>query len=98
VIIPIGLSVGVPNNGDMHVIEHIRLTGPDTLQDEVQIIAPKVLTKPWIYTRTFTRRRDSEIEEASCRQGDFTAATDADGFAVFRPLTRIAGGAPTPTK
>jgi hypothetical protein len=96
VVIPIGLSVGAPNNGDLHVVERIRLTGPDTLQDEVTTIAPKVLTRPWVYTRTFTRHRGEDIEEASCRQGDFTAGTDADGFAVFRPLTRI-GGAPTPT-
>ncbi len=75
------------NNGGLRVVERIRLTAPDTLQDEVQIIAPKVLTKPWIYTRTFTRRREraADIVEASCRQGDFTAETDADGFAVFRP-------------
>lgn len=99
VFIPLGQSVGVPNNGDMHVVEHIRLTGPDALEDQVEIIAPKVLTKPWVYTRAFTRRRDraADIEEASCRQGDFTAETDADGFAVFRPLTRVEGGAPVPS-
>jgi hypothetical protein len=100
VYIPLGQSVGVPNNGDMHIIERIRLTGPDALSDEMEIIAPKVLTAPWKYTRAFTRRRDraAEITEASCRQGDFTAETDADGFAVFRPLNREQGGAPVPSR
>ena len=99
VYIPLGQSVGVPNNGGLHVVERIHLTAPETLVDDVQIIAPKVLTKPWSYSRTFTRRRDraADVEEASCRQGDFTADVDPDGFAVFRPLTRVEGGAPVPT-
>jgi len=100
VYIPLGQSVGVPSNGDLHVVERIRLTGPDTLVDDMLITAPKVLTKPWAYSRTFTRRRDRgfDVVEASCRQGDFTAETDADGFAVFRPLAREQGGAPVPPR
>ncbi|MEI9891704.1 MAG: hypothetical protein WDN45_15615 [Caulobacteraceae bacterium] len=98
VFIPIGQSVGVPSNGDLHVVERIRLTGPDTLQDDLQVIAPKILTRPWSFSRVFTRTRErrADVVEASCRQGDFTAETDADGFAVFRPLTREQGGAPVP--
>jgi hypothetical protein len=100
VYIPLGQSVGVPNNGDMHVVERIHLTAPDILVDDMTIFAPKVLAKPWVYSRTFTRKRDRafDVVEASCRQGDFTADTDADGFAVFLPLTRTQGGAPVPGK
>ncbi len=99
VLIPLGQSVGVPNNGDMHVAERIHLVGPDTLVDDMTVTAPKVLAKPWTYSRTFTRTRDRNLDivEASCRQGDFTADTDADGFAVFRPLKRVEGGAPVPS-
>lgn len=98
VYIPLGQSVGVPNNGGLHVVERIHLVGPDTLRDDMQIIAPKVLTRPWLYSRTFTRSRDRafDVVEASCRQGDFVSDTDADGFAVFRPLAREQGGAPVP--
>jgi hypothetical protein len=100
VYIPVGQAVGVPNNGDLHIVERIHLAGPDTLRDDMEIVAPKVLTTPWKYSRIFTRQRDRsfDVVEASCRQGDFTAETDADGFAVFRTLTREQGGAPVPTR
>jgi hypothetical protein len=100
VYIPLGQSVGVANNGGLHVVEHIHLVGPDTLRDDMQVTAPKVLAAPWTYSRTFTRQRDRsfDVVEASCRQGDFTAETDADGFAVFRPLAREQGGAPVPPR
>jgi hypothetical protein len=100
VYIPVGQAVGVPNNGGLHVIERIHPVGPDILRDDMEITAPKVLTAAWKYSRTFTRQRDRsfDVVEASCRQGDFTAETDADGFAVFRPLTREQGGAPLPPR
>ena len=95
VYLPLGQSVGVPNNGGMHLVERIRLTGPDTLQDELVIDAPKVLTAPWRVVRTFhrTRRRSDHIVEASCRRGDFTEAVDADGDAVFAAVAKDDGGA-----
>ena len=30
-------AVGVPNNGDMHIVERLHLLGPDTLADDLQI-------------------------------------------------------------
>lgn len=94
--IPLGQGVGVPNNGDAHVVERIRLTGPDTLEIETKVTAPHVLAKPWTTRRAWTRKRDrtSDIVEASCRQGDFLEDTDADGFAVFTPIPKDEGGAP----
>ncbi|CAN7142509.1 hypothetical protein LJR225_000019 [Phenylobacterium sp. LjRoot225] len=96
--IPLGQAIGVPNNGDAHVVERIRLTGPDTLEIVTEISAPHVLTKPWRTTRTWTRKRDRrfDIVEASCRQGDFLEDADADGFAVFIPIPKDEGGAPLP--
>ena len=94
--IPLGQGVGVPNNGEAHVVERIRLTGPDTLEIDTVITAPHVLSKPWRSRRTWTRKRDrsSDIVEASCRQGDFLEDTDAEGFAVFTPIPKDEGGAP----
>ncbi len=96
VLIPLGQSVGVPNNGGLHVVERIHLTGPDTLVDDMTVEAPKVLAKPWSYSRAFTRTRDRsfDVVEASCRQGDFTQTRDANGDAVFALLPRGEGGAP----
>ncbi|HVY35504.1 MAG TPA: hypothetical protein VG960_13915, partial [Caulobacteraceae bacterium] len=61
----IGEAQGVPNNGDVHVVERIRLSGPDALDDTLTITAPHVLTKPWVTTRKWTRsrRRDYDIVE-----------------------------------
>jgi hypothetical protein len=96
--IPLGQAIGVPNNGDAHVVERIRLTGPDTLEIATEVTAPHVLTRPWRTIRSWTRKRDRkfDIVEASCRQGDFLEDTDADGFAVFTPIPKDEGGAPLP--
>lgn len=96
--LPLGQAVALPNNGDMHIVEHIRPLGPDTLIFELAISAPKMLTKPWLVTRTFKRLPDrkAEIVEASCRQGDFAASTDKNGNDVFVPIPHDQGGAPLP--
>ncbi len=86
-------AVGVPNDGDMHVVERIHLAGPNTLHDDLEITAPKVLAKPWKTTRSFNRQRERrfEVTEGVCLQGDFTEGKDADGHAVFVRITRKDG-------
>lgn len=93
-------SVGVANNGDMHVVERLHLIGPNTLADDLTITAPKVLTKPWTTTRLFTRTRErlAEIGEGVCLQGKFMEAVDANGDAVFTPVQYDANGSPLPPK
>ena len=90
----IGEAQGVHNNGDTHVVERIRLAGPNTLTDTLTITAPHVLTKPWVTTRRFerTRRRDFDIVEGICLEGSFTADTDKDGNAIFKAVPRTADG------
>jgi len=90
----IGEAQGVPSNGDVHVVERIRLADPKTLTDTLTITAPHVLTKPWVTTRRFTRtrRRDFDIVEGVCLEGSFTADTDKDGNAVFKPTPRTVDG------
>jgi hypothetical protein len=87
-------SVGVPNNGDMHVIEHIHLAGPDTLRDDLEIIAPHVLAKPWKTSRILYRQRARkyDIVEGVCLQGSFSEGADASGDAVFVPAPQTEGG------
>ncbi len=83
--VAISEAVGVPNNGDLHVIERIHLAGNDYLHDDLEIIAPKILTKPWKTTRIFTRQRARkfDIAEGVCLQGSFSEAVDSDGNAGF---------------
>jgi hypothetical protein len=92
-------SVGVHNDGDMHIVERIHLTGPDTLRDDLEITAPHVLTAPWKTSRIFYRQRARkyDIVEGVCQQGFFTEAKDKDGDAVFEPL-RLDSGIPVPTQ
>ncbi|MEI9891702.1 MAG: hypothetical protein WDN45_15605 [Caulobacteraceae bacterium] len=92
-LIAIGESVGVPNNGDVHVVERIHLTGPDVLADDLTITAPHVFTAPWKTTRLYKRVRGpgADFVEGVCRQGDFTEAKDEDGDAVFVPLRQKDG-------
>ena len=81
-------AVGVPNNGDMHIVEHLHLQGPDTLLDDLDITANKVLSKPWRTTRKYYRQRAQkfDIAEGVCTQGSFTEAVDKNGNAIFAPI------------
>jgi len=99
VFLPLGQAVGIPNNGDMHIVERIRLAGPDRLEDAIEIEAPKVLTAPWRVTKSLvrSRNRNDDISEASCHQGDFYEAVDANSNHVFLPIKQDASGARLPT-
>ena len=99
VFLPLGQAVGIPNNGDMHIVERIRLAGPDLLEDAIEIDAPKVLTATWRVTKSMVRSRNRmhDIFEASCRHGDFRGAVDANGNHVFLPITEDSSGARLPT-
>src|ERR1700736_2272428 len=81
-------AVGVPNNGDMHIVERLHLQGPDTLADDLEITANKVLSKPWRTTRKYYRQRAQkyDIIEGVCTQGSFTEAVDKNGNAIFAPI------------
>jgi hypothetical protein len=81
-------AVGVPNNGDMHVVEHLHLQGPDTLLDDLDITAGKLLSKSWHTTRKYYRQRAQkyDIVEGVCTQGSFTDAVDKNGNAIFAPV------------
>jgi hypothetical protein len=93
-------SIGIPNNGDMHIVERIHLAGPETLQDELEITAPKVMTRPWKTTRTFYRQRSRkyDIVEGECVQGDYVEGKDSNGNSVFVPTPKSADGGVVPVK
>src|ERR1041385_2653624 len=83
--IAVSEAVGVPNNGDLHIIERIHLTGSNQLDDDMEIVAPRVMTAPWKTTRKYARQRGEkfDIVEGVCLQGSFAESTDAHGDAVF---------------
>ncbi len=80
-------AVGIPNDGDMHIVERIRLAKPNVLADDLEITAPKVLTATWKTTRLFRRypERHYEITEGECEQEDLVPGKDAFGNDIFVP-------------
>jgi hypothetical protein len=97
VYLAVSEAVGIPNNGDLHVIERFHLSEPDVLRDDLEIIAPRVLTAPWKTTRVYFRQRARkyDIVEGVCLQGGFAERHDKHGNAIFVPIPQ-AGGNPVP--
>jgi hypothetical protein len=83
--IAISEAVGIPNNGDMHIVEHIHLTEPNVMHDDLEIEAPKVLTATWKTTRIFRRypEKHYEIIEGECEQEDLLPGKDENGNDIF---------------
>jgi hypothetical protein len=81
-------AVGIPNNGDLHVVERLHLVEPDVLHDDLEIIAPRVLTAAWKTTRIYFRQRARkyDIVEGECLQGNYAQRQDKNGNAVFVPI------------
>ena len=81
---------GVPNNGDMKIIERIHLGAPDILHDDMEITAPNVLTKPWTTTRKWFRQRARkfDIVEGVCLEGNYREVVNANGDNVFEEVER----------
>lgn len=92
--IAVSEAVGVPNNGDLHVVEHIHLEKPDVLRDDLEIVAPHVLTKPWKTSRFLFRQRAQkyDIVEGVCLQGNYSEGKDVAGNAAFVPVPQTEGG------
>jgi hypothetical protein len=88
-----GEALGVPNDGDLHVVERIHLAAPDILHDDLEITDPHVLAAPWRTTRIYYRHRGrkNEIVEGECLQGSFNEAHDPRGHAVFAPVAQDQG-------
>ena len=85
--IAISEAVGIPNNGDMHILERLHLAKPDVLHDDLEITAPKVLNTSWKTTRIFRRypERHYEIIEGECAQEDLIPGKDQFGNDIFVP-------------
>jgi hypothetical protein len=89
-------AAGVPNNGDMRVVERIQLdpNNKDILLVHLEIFAPKILTKPWKTTRISFRQRARkfDIVEGVCVLGDYAERVDAEGDHVFVSVEKTIWG------
>jgi hypothetical protein len=93
VVIAPDASYGSPNNGDMHIVEHIHLAKPDELHDDMVVEAPHVFTKPWSTTRILyrQRKRKYEFEPGVCTEGNFIDNVDKDGNHVLTKVQVVNG-------
>ena len=93
-------AAGVPNNGDMKITERIRLADKDVLHDEIEVIAPNILTAPWKTTRVFFRQRARkyDIVEGVCLEGYNAPGKDKYGNDIFVPIQHDVGGNRVPPK
>jgi hypothetical protein len=98
--IAVSEAAGVPNGGDMHIRERFYLADKDILHVDLEITAPKVMTKPWKTTRIFFRQRARkyDIIEGVCLEGYFRPGKDKDGFDIFVPVQHDVGGNRVPPK
>jgi hypothetical protein len=87
-------AVGIPNNGDMHIVERFHLTEPNVLHDDLEITAPHVLSAPWKTTRIFRRypERHYEITEGECVQEDLSESKDQYGNSIYVPNPQRSDG------
>jgi hypothetical protein len=85
--IAISEAAGIPNNGDMHIVERLHLAKPNVLYDDLEITAAKVLTASWKTTRIFRRypERHYEVTEGECAQEDLVPGKDPFGNDIFVP-------------
>jgi hypothetical protein len=86
-------SVGIPNDGDLHVVERIHLTAPDVLADDLEITAPHLLTETWKTTRLWFRQRARkfEIAEGVCLQGLQSEQKDKYGNFIYVAVPQVEG-------
>jgi hypothetical protein len=87
-------AVGLPNNGDMHIVERIHLVALDTLRDDLEITAPHVLSRTWKTSLILFRQRARkyDIVEGVCLQGNYSEGKDDGGNAAFVPALQTEGG------
>ena len=64
-------SSGIEHSDQIHVVERMRQSAPDRLQDEITVIDPKAFVHPWVVTKTYRRGApDLQIMEYVCEENN----------------------------
>jgi hypothetical protein len=61
---------GAPHSDKLHVVERIRVTGPDRLEDRMTIEDPVAFAHPWEDVQVYDRKRDWGIMEYVCEENN----------------------------
>jgi hypothetical protein len=78
----------VPHSKDLRIVERFSLVGPDILWDEITLVDPEFLEKPWTVTFAYKRMPGYELIEYVCE--DNREYADEDGTTRLR----LGGGSP----
>ena len=64
-------SSGIEHSDQIHVVERMRQTAPDRLEDEITVIDPKAFVHPWVVTKTYKRGAPNlQIMEYVCEENN----------------------------
>jgi hypothetical protein len=62
---------GIEHSDQIHVVERMRQTSPDMLEDEITVIDPKAFVHPWVVTKKYKRGGpDARIMEYVCEENN----------------------------
>jgi len=70
---------GAMHSDKMHIVERIRLIGPDKLEDHMTIDDLDAFTKPWEVTHSYDRKSDWQIMEFVCEENNRGVDPNAPG-------------------
>jgi hypothetical protein len=76
------ISPGVGHSDQMHIVERIHRSGPDTILIEQTITDPKVLMEPWTVVHPYKLVKD-DLREYICEQNNHDSA-DEEGRPGFK--------------
>ena len=58
--------LGMPHTEQLRVVERLRMTGPDTMEDVITIEDPGAFTRPWTMRTTYQRIPGGRVGEYMC--------------------------------
>ena len=62
---------GIEHSDQIHVVERMRQTSPDMLEDEITVIDPKAFVHPWVVTKKYKRGGPgAKIMEYVCEENN----------------------------
>jgi len=74
---------GAPHSDQVHVMERLRMIGPELLEDQITIEDPVMLTKPWKVTRHLRRvNHIPQFEGAYCEGGRIDMSTGVQRLVI----------------
>ncbi|MBB3859354.1 hypothetical protein GGQ88_000594 [Novosphingobium hassiacum] len=79
----------IPHSFEMTITERLKVTGPDTIENEITIEDPKVLLEPYRFTYGYKRNPEYQIMEYYCDREDPLFKVTKDGTVEMKSSDEI---------